>query len=137
MRNWTPVGKRYKVDNRLLVLEIFLVYTKIWCRWWMFIERHLQLNLGFRLENVVFTGDGFSLNLGFRKILCSQEMDSVLFQVHKNLVYTRESSTTLYNCRQWYMVKGLKQSTCWTTFVPTLPKYVRPEHYWDGYYFKL
>ena len=32
-------------------------------------------------ENFVFTGKGLSLNLGFRKNLCSQEMDSVLFQV--------------------------------------------------------
>ena len=33
------------------------------------------------LANVVFTGDGFSLNLGFINIFCSQTMDSVLFQV--------------------------------------------------------
>ena len=43
--------------------------------------------------NFVFTGEGLSLNLGFRKMLCSQEMDSVLFQVsqkfsvHKRILY--------------------------------------------------
>ena len=31
--------------------------------------------------NCVFTGEGFSLNLGFRNVVCSQEMDSVLFRV--------------------------------------------------------
>ena len=29
----------------------------------------------------LFMGEGFSPNLGFRKFLCSQEVDSVLFQV--------------------------------------------------------
>ena len=59
----------------------------------MFIERHLQLNLGFRSENFVFTGEGFSPNSGFRSILCSQERDSVLiwvsqnFSVHQRILY--------------------------------------------------
>ena len=41
----------------------------------------------------MFTGEGFSLNLGFRKFLCSQTMDSVLFQVsqkycvHQRILY--------------------------------------------------
>ena len=34
--------------------------------------------------NIVFTGEGFSLNLEFRNFLCSQEMDSVLLQVSQN-----------------------------------------------------
>ena len=67
-----------------------MVYTTIWCRVSTFIERHLQLNLGFRSENSVFTGEGFSLNSGFRSILCSQEIDSVLIQFsQKNCVHQR------------------------------------------------
>ena len=31
--------------------------------------------------NFMFTESGFSLNLGFRNFLCSQTMDSVLFEV--------------------------------------------------------
>ena len=33
----------------------------------------------------MFTGEGFSLNLGFRKFSSSQEMDSVLFHVSQKL----------------------------------------------------
>ena len=41
----------------------------------------------------MFTGEGFSLNLGFRNLLCSHGMDSVLFQVsqqfcgHQRILY--------------------------------------------------
>ena len=81
------------------------MYTKIWCRLSTFIERHLQLNLGFRLENFVFTGEGFSLNSGFRNILCSQEMDSVLIKVSQKFVFTRESSTVQYSTVQYSTVQ--------------------------------
>ena len=63
------------------------------CRLSTFKEHHLQLNLGFRSNNFVFTGDGFSLKSGFRNIFCSQEMDSVLIQVsrkfcvHQRILY--------------------------------------------------
>ena len=46
----------------------------------VFTGRGFIPNLGFR-NFFVFTGEGFSLNLGFRQILCSQEIDSVLFLV--------------------------------------------------------
>ena len=32
----------------------------------------IQLNLGFRSENIVFTDVGFYLKSGFKKIFCSQ-----------------------------------------------------------------
>ena len=48
------------------------------------------------LANFVFTGEGFSLSLGFRIFLCSQEMYSVLFQGSIFFVFTRESSTLYY-----------------------------------------
>ena len=48
----------------------------------MFIQGNLQLNLGFRQENVVSAGDGFNFKEFINK-LCSQEMDSVLFQVSR------------------------------------------------------
>ena len=46
----------------------------------VFTGKGFILNVGFR-NFFVFTGEGFSLNLGFRQILCSQEIDSVLFLV--------------------------------------------------------
>ena len=39
----------------------------------------------------MFTGDGFSLNSGFRNILCSQEMNSVLIPVSQNCLCTPEN----------------------------------------------
>ena len=48
-------------------------------------------------KQIVFIGEGFSLKLGFRKYLCSEEMDLVLFQVsHKFCVHQR----TLYKLMQ-------------------------------------
>ena len=56
-------------------------YRFLWCT---------QKLVKVRKENLVNTGEGFSLNLGFRAILCSHEMDSVLFQVsQKNCVHQR------------------------------------------------
>ena len=37
----------------------------------MFTDLDLQLNLGFRSENIVFTDVGFRLKSGLKKILCS------------------------------------------------------------------
>ena len=69
-----------------LRVEVSLVYIKIWCRLSTFIEHHLQLNLGFRSNNFVFIGEGFSLNLDSKRFFCSQEMDSVLIQVSQKIV---------------------------------------------------
>ena len=38
----------------------------------MLIDVDLQLNMGFKSENIVFTDVGFHLKSGFKKILCSQ-----------------------------------------------------------------
>ena len=54
---------------------------KIWCRRETVSEHHLQLYLSFRLWNFVYTVQGFSLNSGYMKMLCTQEMDLVLFLV--------------------------------------------------------
>ena len=45
----------------------------------------LLLNLGFRPENFMFTGDGFNVNSGFRKCLFSQEIDSMLIQLSQKI----------------------------------------------------
>ena len=57
-------------------IEVSLVYAQIWCRWWMFSEHHLQLNLGFRSGHFVYTGEGFSLISGFRN-----------FFVHRRIIF--------------------------------------------------
>ena len=65
----------------------------------MFSEHHAQLNLGFRSENVVFTGDGFGPKSGFRNLLCSQDMDSVLYQVSQTCcVHQRTLKKIVYFC---------------------------------------
>ena len=59
---------------------------KIWWRW--------EKNLVKASKQILLTGERFSLNLRFRKFLCSQTIDSVLFQVSRKFVLTRKSSTT-------------------------------------------
>ena len=54
----------------------------------MFMDVDLQINLGFRLENSVFTDVEFHLKSGFKKILCLQMLvftvvrDSQKYCVH-------------------------------------------------------
>ena len=69
-RDVCPYTARYPVNR----VEVCLVYTNSG-------EGEIRKSGESELANFVFTGEGFSLNLGFRKKLCSQEMDSVLFQV--------------------------------------------------------
>ena len=51
----------------------------------------LQLNLGFILGNFVFKEDGFNVISRFRKIMCSQERDSIQvsqkFCAHQIILY--------------------------------------------------
>ena len=47
-----------------------------------------------RKENLMFTGEGFSLNFGFRRWIQSY------FRVLENFVFTRESSTKLNNINE-------------------------------------
>ena len=63
----------------------------------------------------MFTGDGFSLNSGFRNILCSQEMDSVLFQVsqkfcvHQRILYSAIFRETI-SCKLYIGIKLVPHS---------------------------
>ena len=57
--------------------------------------------------NIVFTGECFSLNLGFRNFFCSQTMDSVLFQVsQKFCVYQRILDLFLMPCQGNFFPAG-------------------------------
>ena len=47
------------------------VHNNLWTQW-TFTDNELQLNLGFKSENIVFTDVGFHLKSGFKKLFCSQ-----------------------------------------------------------------
>ena len=70
----------------------------------------------------MFTGEGFSLNLGFRNSLCSQTMDSILFQVsqkkivHKRILYFQKGDLTyILNSNRWWYCNADKNRflECW------------------------
>ena len=78
--------------NHFLAGRGFSSVHKFWCRRWTFKEHHLQPNLGFRLQNCVFTVDGFSLISGLRFLCVPRRWIQSLIRFYKNVVYTRESS---------------------------------------------
>ena len=66
----------------------------------------------------MFTGEGFSLISGFRKLLCSQEMDSVLIQVswkfdvhQRNLYWNCKGRGPLVNSHKCRLM-------CWLSLAP-------------------
>ena len=59
----------------------------------MFTDVYLQLNLGFKSDNIVCTDVGFHLKSGFKKLLCSHMLvftlilDSQKYCVHQFFLY--------------------------------------------------
>ena len=58
----------------------------------------------------MFTGEGFSLNLIFRKFLRSQEMDSVLFQVSQKLCVCQRNLYLVQDARTYQCILALQHN---------------------------
>ena len=85
------------------------VHNSLWTQY-TFTDVDLQLNLGFKSRNIVFTDVGFHLKSGFKKLLCSQM-----------LVFTLILASRKYCVHQFFLYLSYKHEieSKWVGHVPS------------------
>ena len=74
----------------------------------MFIDIDLQVNLGFKSENIVFTDVGFHIKSVFKKMLCSQIL---VFTLILDSCKYCEDQFFLYQSRHFACIMSQKYPT--------------------------